>query len=1380
MKTASVALVLCLNLGVDPPDTVRTHPSALLQCWIDPFALDPAKALEVIGRQLQAQYERLQPRARYKQCLDPTVEDVKKLCLSLRRSAKAERVVFHYNGHGVPKPTNNGEIWVFNKNYTQYIPLSIYELQSWMGTPSIYVFDCSNAGLVVKWFLKFAAQRERKRLQVLETASANAASGGGSGEASPGSRASPSAKRPPPDYVPKDTILLAACSMNEVLPTNPDLPADAFTSCLTTPIKVALRYAATSPLSSVPFDILERIPGRMSDRKTPLGELNWIFTSITDTIAWNILPRDMFQRLFRQDLMVASLFRNFLLAERVLRAASTTPVSVPAMPSTFSHPMWQSWDLASDQTMMQFAVDSGGSVDFHHSSFFADQLTAFEVWLSPGELGGMSPEQLPIVLQVLLSQAHRLRALRLLGRFFDLGPWAVNLALSVGIFPYVLKLLQSPVLELRSILVFIWTKLLSLDKSCQLDLVKDNGHNYFLQVLSSQTVPPDQRAQAAFVLTCVANRCRPGQSACLASGLLRVALTQINESNALLRRWCLLCLAKLWEAYDDAKYAAIEVAAHERVCGLLTDAVPEVRAAAVYALATFFGGGAGDDKRRNIELNLGLTVPVVINDGSQLVRAELVHALAALVQCYPERFAVAAQELRRAHLGLDVGGGGGAQSVPMSTSGLVGTPDSHRPTARRAPDHPSLRPPGASPSRSRSNERSRDSTDTDDPSPATRRPMGRSPIRGIRSVSSDIERELLRGESSEAGTTTDEDGRVSGAESDDDDDGDEGETDSDASGGFDDGASGVFVTVWRFILLLAADPLPQIASMAGNIVERVSGESRYLGITSPSRFVGPTVPSPLPDSFVCESVAIMRKLEDAEAPAPPGPLNSAKAEAKRKGIGLSSRFSLRRSSGVLREEADAAAATPASTAAPTSSSLAASSSQQDDGALGNRAAAVLPLSRGSSMRRTRAGAFLAGSEGGGGGDDDASSSPSSSLDPGPPPGPVTPVIRSTFYEWSSAHFASPLYTEATAGIVDETSPLAMATAWRAHYNEEILLRLRNPHSLERRPPATMDEQIASLSLSSSPATALLFHPFDDYLMVANAGDRLSAFSWRDGSCFQRFSNTSSSANDRITAMEFLAEDTASHGPILMTGTADGVVRVWRNVTEPSVNLVSTWRALPSRRSGGKGGSGLVCSWQERNGLLLAGGDVSSLRCWDLQSELCIDEIQTGTQAGVTSLESDKRGGRLVAAGCGDGTVRLFDYRVPPHYSCTAVLRGHDHSIVNVGMLRTDNRVVSASANGEVRFWDPRQTDKALSSFAVHGTEDEMTCFTVHEWLPLVACGSSNQRIRILNFQGAKISTIKYSEGFLQTRIGRVLGLRFHPNAPILAAATSDKVVHVYR
>jgi hypothetical protein len=43
----------------------------------------------------------------------------------------------------------------------------------------------------------------------------------------------------------------------------------------------------------------------------------------------------------------------------------------------------------------------------------------------------------------------------------------VDLALSVGIFPYVLKLLQTTSTDLRPTLVFIWSKILALDRSCQ-------------------------------------------------------------------------------------------------------------------------------------------------------------------------------------------------------------------------------------------------------------------------------------------------------------------------------------------------------------------------------------------------------------------------------------------------------------------------------------------------------------------------------------------------------------------------------------------------------------------------------------------------------------------------------------------------------------------------------------------------------------------------------------------------------------------------------------------------------------------------------------------------------------------------------------------------
>lgn len=617
LKTTSVALVMCLNIGVDPPDVIKISPCARLECWVDPLSMQAPKALDTIGKNLQAQYERWQPRAKYRMHLDPTTEDVKKLAISCRRSAKSERVLFHYNGHGVPRPTANGEIWVFNKSYTQYIPLSIYDLQTWVGTPAIYIFDCSVAGQIVVSFKQFMAQRMQELEQYTPPSAGNALPPGAS---SPDDRT-----RDPM----RDCILLAACGENELLPQNPDFPADVFTSCLTTPIKVALRWFCSRSLlrdEGITKELIDRIPGKQTDRKTPLGELNWIFTAITDTIAWNILPRTLFQKLFRQDLLVASLFRNFLLAERIMRSAGCTPVSYPRLPPMHQHPMWDAWDMAAEMCLLQLPelLTNEGTTEHKPSNFFAEQLTAFELWLEHGGRTKEPPEQLPIVLQVLLSQVHRLRALILLGRFLDMGVWAVDLALSVGIFPYVLKLLQTTAVDLRQTLVFIWAKILAWDANAQVqgDLVKDNGHLYFIKHLESQdvSVGPDSRAQAAFVLACICNHHSKGQMVCAQAGLLQICSAQLPATLAAtaavknddplgyqsmigLTKWIILCLGKLCEDIPEITALMFNETTHELILKLLASEEPEIRAAAAFCLGSLIqvfqpdpqSGTAGQD-----------------------------------------------------------------------------------------------------------------------------------------------------------------------------------------------------------------------------------------------------------------------------------------------------------------------------------------------------------------------------------------------------------------------------------------------------------------------------------------------------------------------------------------------------------------------------------------------------------------------------------------------------------------------------------------------------------------------------------------------------------------------------------------------------------------
>ncbi|XGW30428.1 hypothetical protein V3C99_009419 [Haemonchus contortus] len=702
MKTVSVALVLCLHIGVDPPDSVpKASARARLEAWVDPYSCNPQKAAYKIATSLQKSYEKWQPRARYKSVTDPTSDDVRKLCVSMRRNAKDERVLFHYNGHGVPRPTQNGEIWVFNKNFTQYIPLSLYDLQLCMEFPSIYVWDCSSAETIVNWFMRFAKDHEDdwyKNLEAHQEAVASSSISGAklSSRMTADQQAESLKFKRRPKF--RDCIQLAACREDERLPTNPDLPADLFTSCLTTPIHTSILWylIKSGRKSQFPPNLLEEIPGQLNDRRTILGELNWIFTAITDTIAWNALPRDDFQRLFRQDLLLASLFRSFLLAERVMSGNGCNVVSSPSLPSTADHPLWDSWEYTLDLTLnhihniltpklnfqvigrdvlskssictLNTLIDLSGIIgdgqDVQHNWFFIEQLKAFEVWLEYGVNKQSSPEQLPIVLQVLLSQAHRQRALELLARFLDLGQWAVGYSLSVGIFPYMLKLLQSTSRELRIWLAFIWAKILAVDPSVQSELFKENGdeparfesanrakpvqlrYHFFVTILNDPDTLPRQKIVVAFVLaTLFHNNYRIAQENLTKKGYVNLCTELLSENKAkdcrLLKLWILIGLGRLWADYDPARWQAVRLVAYAKVLKELDDNAPEVRAAAVYALGCLV-------KNRSETNEHAATIDQEIcddlcnkctKDGSVLVREELLVALQWYIIDFEQRFA---------------------------------------------------------------------------------------------------------------------------------------------------------------------------------------------------------------------------------------------------------------------------------------------------------------------------------------------------------------------------------------------------------------------------------------------------------------------------------------------------------------------------------------------------------------------------------------------------------------------------------------------------------------------------------------------------------------------------------------------------------------------
>jgi hypothetical protein len=75
----------------------------------------------------------------------------------MRRNAKDERVLFHFNGHGVPRPTDAGEIWVFDKNITQ-VGKKIYKktiviVYLFFFSTFHYLYTISNPGWVSHQFI---------------------------------------------------------------------------------------------------------------------------------------------------------------------------------------------------------------------------------------------------------------------------------------------------------------------------------------------------------------------------------------------------------------------------------------------------------------------------------------------------------------------------------------------------------------------------------------------------------------------------------------------------------------------------------------------------------------------------------------------------------------------------------------------------------------------------------------------------------------------------------------------------------------------------------------------------------------------------------------------------------------------------------------------------------------------------------------------------------------------------------------------------------------------------------------------------------------------------------------------------------------------------
>lgn len=196
--------------------------------------------------------------------------------------------IFHYIGLGFPPPKKN-EIFLKDNIYSKcnYTPLKT--IIKTLLPPCMLIFDCDKAAILRYELLDI--QKEKNPYETLDT-----------------------------------FFVFFSCSESEELRIPSNLPQNFFTCILLTPKK------AYSKLTGI----------EVEDKEQFLRFLD-IFV---ESIALDVFQTDQFHQLFRANFTITTLWRRFLLAQRLMKRLGLHCQSIPSIPDTSEHQLWAQFDYA--------------------------------------------------------------------------------------------------------------------------------------------------------------------------------------------------------------------------------------------------------------------------------------------------------------------------------------------------------------------------------------------------------------------------------------------------------------------------------------------------------------------------------------------------------------------------------------------------------------------------------------------------------------------------------------------------------------------------------------------------------------------------------------------------------------------------------------------------------------------------------------------------------------------------------------------------------------------------------------------------------------------------------------------------------------------------
>lgn len=530
---------------------------------------------------------------------------------------------------------------------SRYIPILLFDMLTWAGASTCYVWDCQHAGRFIR-----AALTEAEDIDTQLRAAAVQ---------------NPSVAAIHPAVYSRKQIHFAACGAHETLPRVTGMPDDLFTACLITPLRIALLHhnLQTFPLTTRDSTRqVQRSNGYMTallnymsqDLKDRLwGELQ----AILHTIAWQSLDGPTYQMLFGSSGDVVSAFASgFLLAQRVMGAYRANPESIPAIPSSTSHSLWTTWDLILDNLFEQlppYFEEEGDQTrwekDLKLVSFMEDQLASMldsDGPLFAADVGTTSRtglSRLPIICQAAMTPKFHHRACRALDHCLrDLDMRGLTHAIQGGALSIAAQLLSLDDDQLAPQMVSIWSSLVR-HEQCVASLAAAGrtaerltsvpSVRFFLDALEKNLkleddMPVQRRAicQTAAVLSTIANYVSGREAPRFVKRTLQLGAEMLAHEQDLVRQWGALMIAEVMGSirYAEEDLGGTMATLKKRLLEMTDSANVETRGTAIHALAQWVSTETALeilDLRSAMEL-VQTILPKALMEGSDVVRREII------------------------------------------------------------------------------------------------------------------------------------------------------------------------------------------------------------------------------------------------------------------------------------------------------------------------------------------------------------------------------------------------------------------------------------------------------------------------------------------------------------------------------------------------------------------------------------------------------------------------------------------------------------------------------------------------------------------------------------------------------------------------------------